>query len=106
MRRDDMLRYYGDSDVQAFATRHGWALLLPFHCGAKSGTDGDMNMDPSKGLGRALRSTDRITGTQRPYAYFRKYFDRGASWTFVVQNKTPHCCVINAKTLMPRSGNP
>jgi dienelactone hydrolase len=35
-------------------------------------------------------STDRITGTERPYAYFRKYFDRGAPWTFVVQNRTPH----------------
>ena len=45
-------------------------------------------------------STDRITGTERPYAYFRKHFDRGAPWTFVVQNKTPHCCVINAKALM------
>ena len=45
-------------------------------------------------------STDRITGTERPYAYFRKSFDRGAPWTFVVQNKTPHCCVINAKALM------
>jgi dienelactone hydrolase len=173
----DMLRYYGDPDVQAFAKRHGWAVLLPFHCRAKSGTDGDMNMDPSKGLGRALfsaltqfaeisghpelasaklillgfsgtgslvgrfaeyapdrvlaviaahaghnplgletidlsakamsipqlivaGSTDRITGTERPYAYFRKYFDRGAPWTFVVQNKTPHCCVINAKSLV------
>jgi len=173
----DMLRYYGDPDVHAFAKRHGWALLLPFHCRAKSGTDGDMNMDPSKGLGRALLSaltqfaemsgkpelasaklvllgfsgtgslsarfaeyapdrviaviaahaghnplgldtielspkaaaiphlivagsTDRITGTERPYAYFRKHFDRGAPWTFVVQNKTPHCCVINARSLV------
>src|SRR4026209_2540279 len=32
----DMLRYYGDPDVHAFAERHGWALLLPFHCRAKS----------------------------------------------------------------------
>ena len=32
----DMLRYYGDPDVQAFARRHGWALLLPFHCSAKA----------------------------------------------------------------------
>ena len=173
----DMLRFYGDPDVHAFAKRHGWALLLPFHCRAKSGTDGDMNMDPSKGLGRALfaalrqladmsgkpelasaklvllgfsgtgslaarlaafapdrvmailathaghnplgldtidlspnaaaipqlivaGSTDRITGTERPYAYFRKHFDRGAPWTFVMQNKTPHCCVINTKSLV------
>jgi hypothetical protein len=173
----DMLRYYGDPDVYAFAQRHGWALLLPFHCRAKSGTDGDMNMDPSQGVGRALvaalsrfgelsghrelasaklillgfsgtgvlvarfpdylpdrvvavmathaghnprgldtinlsskgstipqlivaGSTDRISGTQRPYDYFRKHFDRGAPWTFVMQNKTPHCCVINIKSLM------
>jgi pimeloyl-ACP methyl ester carboxylesterase len=173
----DMLRIYADPDVQAFARRHDLALLLPFHCRAKSGTDGDLNMDPAKGIGRALLaalgqfaklsghqelasaklillgfsgtgslvgrfaayapdrvlavvaahpghnplgletidlspeaaaipqfvlagSTDRITGTKRPYAYFRKYFDRGAPWTFVVQNKTPHHCVINAKELV------
>jgi pimeloyl-ACP methyl ester carboxylesterase len=173
----DILRIYADPDVRAFAQRHDLALLLPFHCRAKSGTDGDLNMDPAKGIGRALfaalgqfaelsghrelasaklillgfsgtgslvgrfaayapdrvlavvathpghnplgletidlspeaaaipqfilaGSTDRITGTERPYAYFRKYFERGAPWTFVVQNKTPHCCVINAKALM------
>jgi hypothetical protein len=173
----DMLRMYADPDVQAFARRHDLALLLPFHCRAKSGTDGDLNMDPKQGIGRALfaalgqfaelsshrelasaklillgfsgtgslvgrfagyapdrvlavmathpghnplgletidlapeaaaipqfiltGSTDRITGTERPYAYFRKHFDRGAPWTFVVQNKTPHCCVINAKELV------
>src|SRR4029453_4849299 len=45
-------------------------------------------------------STDRISGTQRPYDYFRKHFDRGAPWTLVMQNKTPHCCVINVKPLM------
>ena len=174
----DMLRYYGDPDVQAFAERHDLALLLAFHCGAKSpDAGGDMNVDPSKGIGRALfsaltqfaqssrhaelasakvillgfsgagslagrfpvyapdrvlaviaanpghnplgvdtidlsrktaavpqlilaGSADAITGTQRPYAYFRKYFDQGAPWTFVLQNETPHCCVINAKALV------
>lgn len=174
----DMLRYYGDPDVQAFAQRHDLALMLPFHCAAKSETGGDMNVDPSKGIGRALfaaltqfaersehpelasaklillgfsgtgslagrfaeyspdrvlaviagnpghgdqlgvdtitlspkavlipqlvlaGSHDRITGTQRPYAYFRKYFDQGGPWTFVVQNKVPHCCIINAKALV------
>jgi hypothetical protein len=173
----DMLRYYGDPDVLAFAERHDLALMMPFHCRSKSDTGGDMNVDPSKGLGRALLSAltqfaesaghpelassklillgfsgtgslvgrfaefapdralaiiaanpghggslgvdtitlspraalipqlilagsdDRITGTQRPYDYFRKYFDRGAPWTFVVQNKVPHCCIINAKAL-------
>jgi hypothetical protein len=158
--------------------RHDLALMLPFHCAAKSETGGDMNVDPSKGIGRALfaaltqfaersghqelasaklillgfsgtgslvgrfaeyspdrvlaviagnpghgdpmgvdtitlspkavlipqlvlaGSDDRITGTQRPYAYFRKYFDQGGPWTFVVQNKVPHCCIINAKALV------
>ena len=178
----DMLRYYGDSEVQAFARLHDWALLLPFHCAAKSYSappeQGEMNMDPARGIGRALLtaltqfgqsshhpelsssklillgfsgtgslvgrlagyapdrvlamiatdpghfdplgvdtinlspqaaaipeliitgSADAISGTQRPYAYFRKYFDDGAPWTFVVQNKTPHCCIINAKALV------
>jgi hypothetical protein len=173
----DMLRIHNDPDVRAFARRHDLALLMPFHCRSKSGSDGDLNMDPSKGIGRALfaaldrfadmsghrelasakvillgfsgtgslvgrftvfapsrvlaviathpghnplgldtielspeasaipefilaGSSDRITGTQRPYDYFRRYFDRGAPWTFVLQNKTPHCCASNATALM------
>jgi hypothetical protein len=156
----DMLRYYHDPDVQAFALRHDWALLYPFHCAAKSYTEpehaGEMNMEPSRGLGRALLtalaqfaerarhpelatakliplgfsgtgslvarlagyvpdrmaaviatgpghfeplgmdtirlsaespaipqlviagSADAVSGTQRPYDYFRRYFDQGA----------------------------
>lgn len=50
----DMLRYYQDADVRAFARRHALALLFPFHCRSKSETGGDMNVDPSKGLGRTL----------------------------------------------------
>jgi hypothetical protein len=175
----DMLRYYGDPDVQAFAQRHDLALMFPFHCAAKSAAmNGDMNVDPSNGLGRALflaleqfakssrhpelasakvvllgfsgtgslvarfpeyapdrvlaviagdpghfdplgidtitlsakataipqlilaGSDDAVSGTERPYAYFRKYFDQGAPWTFIVQNGTPHCCIINAKALV------
>ena len=45
-------------------------------------------------------SADAVSGTERPYAYFRKYFDSGAPWTFVVQNSTPHCGIINAKALV------
>src|SRR5262249_24362124 len=161
---------------EAFAQRHDFALMYPFHCAAKSSAmKGDMNVDPSKGLGRELfaaltqfaessrhpelastkiillgfsgtgslvgrfpeyapdrilaviasdpghfdplgmdtiilstkattipqlilvGSDDAVSGTERPYAYFRKYFDQGAPWTFVVQNGTPHCCIINAK---------
>lgn len=43
---------------------------------------------------------DSINGTERPYAYFRKYFEQGAPWTFVVQNRTPHCCLQNAQSLI------
>jgi len=43
---------------------------------------------------------DKVSGTQRPYDYFRLYRDRGAPWAFLVQNKTPHCCIINTKSLM------
>jgi len=43
---------------------------------------------------------DNINGTERPYSYFRKYFDKGAPWTFVIQNRTPHCCLQNAQTLI------
>jgi hypothetical protein len=43
---------------------------------------------------------DSINGTERPYAYFKKYYERGAPWTFAVQNRTPHCCLQNAQTLI------
>ncbi len=43
---------------------------------------------------------DKINGTDRPYAYFRKHFDQGAPWTFAVQNRAPHCCLQNAQTLI------
>ncbi len=37
---------------------------------------------------------DDRCGTQRPYAYFEKY-RRRAPLTFMVQNRVPHCCVMN-----------
>lgn len=37
---------------------------------------------------------DNICGTQRPYSYFEKYGDQ-APLTFMVQNRVPHCCVMN-----------
>jgi len=43
---------------------------------------------------------DNHAGTERPYRYFRKYFDRGAPWTFVIQSRTPHCCLQNAQGLI------
>ncbi len=43
---------------------------------------------------------DEVSGTARPYQYFRKYRDRGAPWAFIVQNGSPHCCTANAKQLI------
>jgi hypothetical protein len=172
------LEYYRDADVRAFARRHELALLFPFHCRSKSDTSGDIDVDPSRGLGRTLftalvqlaersghselasaklillgfsgtgslvarmtqyapdrviasipthpghfdplgmdtltlsrkaaavpqfilvGSADAVSGTRRPYDYFRRHFDEGAPWTFVVQNRVPHCCIMNAKPLM------
>lgn len=45
-------------------------------------------------------SADKVSGTQRPYDYFRRHFDEGVPWTFVVQNRVPHCCIMNAKALV------
>jgi hypothetical protein len=53
-RSRETLEYYRDADVRAFARRHDFALLFPFHCPSRSETGGDMNVDPSKGIGRAL----------------------------------------------------
>ena len=172
------LQYYQDADVRAFARLHDLALLFPFHCASKSETGGDMNVEPSRGIGRALftaltqlaqisnhreltsaklillgfsgtgslvgrlagfapnqvlavisthpghfeplgmdtirlspeaatipqlilaGSADAVSGTERPYQYFRRYFDQDAPWTFVVQNRVPHCCIMNAKALI------
>jgi dienelactone hydrolase len=45
-------------------------------------------------------SADNVSGTARPYLYFRRYRNRGAPWAFIVQNKSPHCCTANAKHLI------
>ena len=172
------LQYYRDADVRALARQQDLALLFPLHCRSKSDAGGDIDVDPRRGLGRALftaltqlaersghpelasaklillgfsgtgslvarmteyapdrviasipthaghsdpvgmdtitlsqtaatipqlilvGSADAVSGTQRPYDYFRRHFDKGAPWTFVVQNRVPHCCIMNAKALM------
>ena len=172
----DMQRYYGDPEVQSFARTQDLALMLAFHCRSK--LYADVDVDPTKGIGRALfaalrqlaqtshhpelastkvillgfsgtgvlaarfpqfdpdrvlaviptgagqfdplgldtidlspqaatvpqmiitGSADAVSGTSRPYAYFRKYFDQGAPWVFVTQNTIPQCCAINAKGLV------
>jgi hypothetical protein len=43
---------------------------------------------------------DHVNGTARPYLYFQKYRKKGAPLTFVIQNRTPHCCVDNVVPLM------
>lgn len=176
----DIMKFYSDPDVLAFAERHGLALMMPHQCPAKNAPGGpqEMDMDPSHGVGRALFTAldqfakdsrhselfsaklillgfsgtgalfahfvgyapdrivasilgdpghydpvgmdnvhlsdagisvpelvlaggaDKVSGTQRPYNYFRQYRDKGAPWIFVVQNKTPHCCIIDAKSLI------
>jgi hypothetical protein len=174
----DIMKYYSDPDVHAFARRHDLALVMPRQCTAKSAPGDDMDMDPSHGIGRALFTAleqfakqsghpelastklillgfsgtgalfahfagfapdrvvavvptnpghfnpvnidnvqlspvalripqfvmaggaDRVCGTRRPYEYFRRYYDQDAPWAFLVQNETPHCCIINTKSLM------
>jgi dienelactone hydrolase len=179
-RGEDIMKFYSDPDVVAFARSHDLALMMPHQCPAKNAPGGpnEMDMEPSHGIGRALLTAldqfshqtghselssaklillgfsgtgalfahfvgyaperivasiptnpghfdpvgidnvhlpssalavpelimtggaDKISGTQRPYDYFRLYRDRGAPWAFLVQNKTPHCCIINTKSLM------
>jgi dienelactone hydrolase len=176
----DIMKFYSDPDVIAFARRHDLALMMPHQCPAKEAPGGpqEMDMNPSHGIGRALFTAldqfanasghselssaklillgfsgtgalfahfvgyspdrivasiptnpghyspagvdnvqlppsalsvpelvmsggaDKIAGTQRPYDYFRLYRERGAPWLFLVQNKTPHCCIINTKSLV------
>jgi hypothetical protein len=38
-------------------------------------------------------------GTRRPYAYFEKYRQR-APMTFMIQNRVPHCCVMNVTSIV------
>jgi hypothetical protein len=67
-----------------------------------------LGMDTIELTGQALLSPqliianggDNINGTERPYGYFKKHYERDAPWTFVVQNRTPHCCLQNAQNLI------
>ncbi len=43
---------------------------------------------------------DSVSGTARPFEYFREYREQGAPWAFVVQNRSPHCCTANVKELI------
>jgi dienelactone hydrolase len=172
----DSLNWYRDREVRGFAREFNLALVLAMHCRSKERDD--MNVEPTKGVGRALftaldqfaelerrpelgsvpvillgwsgagsltgrmaayrparylagiayapgqyeplgmdtialspqalrapqlviaNGADSVNGTERPYGYFKRYFDQGAPWTFVVQNRTPHCCLRNAESLI------
>jgi hypothetical protein len=176
----DIMKFYSDPDVTAFARQHNFGLLMAHQCPAKNAPGGpeEMDMDPSHGVGRAILTAlsqfakqsghpeiasakltllgfsgtgalfahfvgwapnrvlasiianpghydpvgmdkvqlpesalgapelviaggaDKVSGTQRPYDYFSSYQQRGAPWAFIVQNRTPHCCVINVKSLI------
>lgn len=178
-RAHDVHDMYSDPTVLAFAEQYQLAVLLHHHCPGTIPEDhSDMDMDPSKGLGRALFTAldqlakatghrelstapliyfgfsgagplcarlveraphralaailsapghyapfgidtvklgqdaiavpemilaggaDTVSGTSRPYDYFRTYLDRGAPWVFVLQNNSSHCCTANARDLM------
>ncbi len=43
---------------------------------------------------------NNVNGTARPYIYFQKYRRQGAPLTFVIQNRTPHCCINNVTPLI------
>lgn len=52
----DIMKFYSDPDIIAFAHRQNLALILAHQCPAKSAPGGpeEMDMDPSHGVGRAL----------------------------------------------------
>jgi len=175
-RGPDTTAFYQNQQVRAFAATRRLALILAMHCRSKQIED--MNVDPAKGIGRALFAAldqfaaseshpelksvpliamgwsgagslvgrlagfrpgrylagiayepgqydplgmntiqlgreairkpqliiaggaDDHVGTERPYRYFKKYFDQGAPWTFAIQNRTPHCCLREAQSLI------
>src|ERR1017187_7287151 len=55
-RGEDIMKFYSDPDVVAFARRNDLALMMPHQCPAKNAPGGpkEMDMDPSHGVGRAL----------------------------------------------------
>jgi hypothetical protein len=67
-----------------------------------------LGMDTIHLSGDAMRSpqlviangADKVNGTAQPYEFFRRHWDWGAPWTFVIQNRKPHCCLQNAQTLI------
>jgi hypothetical protein len=52
----DIMKFYSDPHVVAFARRRDLALLTPHQCPARNAPGGtkEMDMDPSHGVGRAI----------------------------------------------------
>jgi hypothetical protein len=51
-RGPELQHFYEQPEIAAFAREHDLAMLMPFNCAAKD--HGDIDVDPSRGLGRAL----------------------------------------------------
>jgi len=45
-------------------------------------------------------SDDKVSGTRRPYEYFKKYYSQGAPMAFLIQNGVPHCCIVNTENFV------
>src|SRR6266403_5287531 len=78
-------------------SRHGGVTF------GSSGGEGRRNL-PQKALDVPqliiANGANNINGTARPDIYFQKYRRKGAPLTFVIQNRTPHCCVGTITPLM------
>jgi hypothetical protein len=102
--RDRVRQKAGSLDGVHYDGRSWWCLRCPDQRGQRRAFRNHESVPSSApSHGELLGSpglADAVSGTQRPYAYCREYFDRGAPWTFIVQNQTPHCCIINARALV------
>jgi hypothetical protein len=43
---------------------------------------------------------DTISGTVKPYAFYKQYRPKGSPWVYLVQNNIPHCCINNTKSFI------
>ena len=43
---------------------------------------------------------DTVSGTVKPYAFYKHHRPKGAPWVYLVQNNIPHCCINNTKAFM------
>ncbi|MBZ2187363.1 MAG: hypothetical protein K7J46_21895 [Bryobacter sp.] len=94
--------------LDQFAAASGHGELQSAAIAYAPGQYEPLGMNTIELSGEALRSPqlvianggDKVNGTERPYAYFKKYFDLGAPRTFVVQNQLPHCCLQNERNLI------